>query len=256
MAPTRFQLMSDLHLDQRPGYRVPRPPSAPFLILAGDIGDPCSKEYRAFLGDCASLYERVFLVLGNHEAYGTTVPHAVEAARKACRSADTAGRVTVLDRERFDLGPRLSVVGATLWTHVPAECSGEVACSIADYAHIQGFGVAQSNAYHARDVKWLRGELAAAEADGCRLVVVTHHAPSHIGTSAPQHNGSPLQSAFSTPLDTLLRSPVAVWVHGHTHHSHAQKRDDGTLLVANQLGLPGEDSGFNPHMVIDVEDDA
>jgi len=37
----KFQYMSDLHLEMFPGFRiVPEQVVAPYLILAGDIGDP------------------------------------------------------------------------------------------------------------------------------------------------------------------------------------------------------------------------
>lgn len=67
-----FQILSDLHLEagqQYSSFKIP--PSAPFLILAGDIGRLIDYDaYAAFLAKQTAQFERVFWVLGNHEFYG------------------------------------------------------------------------------------------------------------------------------------------------------------------------------------------
>lgn len=45
---------------------------------------------------------------------------------------------------------------------------------------------------------------------------------------------------------------VALWVHGHTHTS-VDFEMAGTRVVSNQRGYPGEESGFQPSLVIDLE---
>ena len=68
----KFQFVSDLHLET-PGDSEEFFISAvaPYLILGGDIGRLSSCErYLAFLGRQCSSFERVFLVLGNHEFFG------------------------------------------------------------------------------------------------------------------------------------------------------------------------------------------
>ena len=61
------------------------------LLLAGDIGTPSEPEYAAFLADCATLYERVFVVLGNHEAYGSTLLAAADCLRATYRPRRSRG---------------------------------------------------------------------------------------------------------------------------------------------------------------------
>jgi hypothetical protein len=254
-----FQYMSDLHLELFPGYRVGRR-TAPRLVLAGDIGDPVSAEYGDFVADCAAKYELVLVVLGNHEAYGRTWAEAV-AATRATLAARGEGRVVLLDRGRHEFPEEgLRVVGTTLWSHVPPRYAMDVRTFISDFRLIKPvkkddrtatLGLAEYAEMHAADVAWLTAELALAEADGVRLLVVTHHAPSKAGTSAPKNRGGPLDCAFASDLDRLLVPPVAAWIHGHTHFSHQtlRKFDQQTLrkfdqnaegcgvwLVANQRG--------------------
>jgi hypothetical protein len=105
--------------------------------------------------------------------------------------------------------------------------------------------VGQSNALHDVDVAWLRAEIALAEADGYRMLVVTHHAPSLVGTSHPKHAGGALNCAFATDLDALVeRDAVAAWIFGHTHFSTTRGK-----LRSNQRGYadnPDEVLLFDP----------
>lgn len=60
-AVTTFQLTSDLHLEHHDSYpglaALLAPRAAPYLIAAGDIGDPTSSSYAQFLEDASAAYE-------------------------------------------------------------------------------------------------------------------------------------------------------------------------------------------------------
>lgn len=57
--------------------------SAPFLILAGDIGRPIDYDgYLKFIHPQPSQYENVFLVLGTHEFYGLDYEMGLRKARR------------------------------------------------------------------------------------------------------------------------------------------------------------------------------
>ena len=70
----KIQLCSDIHLEygDLSSSDFPRiiEPCAPILILAGDIGNPFEDIYKDFVRYCASLFETVLLLCGNHEYYG------------------------------------------------------------------------------------------------------------------------------------------------------------------------------------------
>lgn len=73
----KFQYFSDIHTEQ---YKAnPKKlkriqefikPCAPYLILAGDIGDPFSDLYNDFLTYLSPLFQYIFIIAGNHEYYG------------------------------------------------------------------------------------------------------------------------------------------------------------------------------------------
>jgi hypothetical protein len=72
----RVQNLSDLHLEVGQQYATfTFPATAPFLLLAGDIGRLIDYDaYRSFLELQVARYKKVFLVLGNHEFYGAELP--------------------------------------------------------------------------------------------------------------------------------------------------------------------------------------
>ena len=101
----------------------------------------------------------------------------------------------------------------------------------------------------ARD--WLRSKLAEPH-DG-PTVVITHHAPTLRSLEGNPHAGTFLDAAFANDWEDLMGADrVALWVHGHTHTS-VDFEVAGTRIVSNQRGYPGEESGFQPSLVIDLE---
>jgi predicted phosphodiesterase len=260
MTEASFQYMSDLHLEMRPGLRInPNDVRAPYLILAGDIGDPGTHEYVNFLTHAAKLYESVFVVLGNHECYGRRMDKAKRLADVACSRAGTGNddnhvdNVFLLNRNRpFAIAKCkngndfIRVLGCTLWSHVPSEAAPEVRSGLSDYRAIQGFGIQTGNNEHESDATWLKNQLLEARSCNVKCIVVTHHAPLMNGTSHPMYESDPdrsLRHAFATDMSSLLKefADVApVWIHGHTHHTHKSvlKCDDGSCVTvaSNQRG--------------------
>ncbi|CEO96931.1 hypothetical protein PBRA_005535 [Plasmodiophora brassicae] len=267
----RFQVVSDLHIETICGHRsLTRDeiedrinaiivPSAPFLILAGDIGCPGSlpgeEHYRWFLGLQSSRFQAVFLIAGNHEYYseisGVTGTYltAPEIHQLIKSIADSFPNVYYLDRKAV-LIDDLRIIGATLWSDIHSEREAQVEACVADYRRIhvpmypgskfpssRPVTVKDTRIWHRYDLKYLRRQVKIAEANNQDVLVVTHHAPVHDGTSHPSHAGSALMSAFSNDLRALLADSPAIklWVFGHTHHCCDMVVHD-TRVYANQHG--------------------
>ena len=74
---TKFQYISDIHLETHHNtskniFEKILKPSAPYLVLCGDIGYPGAELYKPFLEYCSKNFERVFYIAGNHEFYNDT----------------------------------------------------------------------------------------------------------------------------------------------------------------------------------------
>lgn len=102
-------------------------------------------------------------------------------------------------------------------------------------------------AIHNQSVKWLKDSLTSISPE--KKVVVTHTAPSK--HSIPeQYQGEVLNSAFASNLEWLIEKyQPALWVHGHTH-GHADYMIGNTRVLANPKGYPGENSDFEPTLVV------
>jgi len=251
----KLQILSDLHLEMvRPAYvwRIPET-TAELIILAGDIGVGTAG-VRWAVAEAERLGKTAIYVPGNHEYYGERL--SVLAKMKALTQGS---RVHVLDMDALLLdGVRF--LGATLWTDyllfgraLRPEAMERAARSLNDHRLInrpEGFTPAEALERHEAARAWLEAELAS-KWDGA-TVVVTHHAPSALGTHA-KFRDDHLTGAFVSDLEEMMLTySPALWVHGHTHH--CVRYDVGrTHVVANQLGYPHEAATgkFDPCLVLE-----
>jgi hypothetical protein len=136
----------------------------------------------------------------------------------------------------------IRVLGATLWSELPtAEITAAVEDYLSDYQLIyvrRSGGVEQltgatSTQLHRQTVAWLAHEIGQAPG---KIVVLTHHAPTFEGTSAPYFEGRPTTHGFASDLTQLFRPQLRLWGFGHTHFNTDQAHPAGTRVVANQKG--------------------
>ena len=102
----------------------------------------------------------------------------------------------MMNWRRVDINDDVTLLGCTLHSYIPPEAEEGVRDVIKDFRRIEKWTVADHNAEHARDVKWLEDTIreirqtdAQTGAKQRRIVVVTHHAPLTKGTSKPAHEG-------------------------------------------------------------------
>jgi hypothetical protein len=244
--------MSDLHVEFAAFH--PPPVAADVVVLAGDIGVRLGglSWAKATFPDTPVVY-----VPGNHEYYGSAIPHFTEKLRAAALGSG----VHVLDKDAIVLGG-VRFLGATLWTDFGVhgadqrDVAGELArAGMSDFTRIRvspRFSRITPRAMaglHQQARSWLTERLAEDFAGP--TVVITHHAPSLRGV-VPEYRGDPLTAAYASRLDHLLDGRPRAWIFGHTHHS-VDEMIDGTRLVSNQRGYPGEPGvQFDPARVIEV----
>ncbi len=250
----RIRVFSDLHLEFQDW--TPPPVPADLVVLAGDIhvgveGLPWAR--RHFAG------AQLIYVPGNHEFYGGEMEATLEQLRGVAAAHDITlldGDVLAMDGVRF--------LGATLWTDFAlhgadpdaiAQAQADARRGMADYRRIsvRGSGRLQpddTRRIHLRQSAWLAQQLAEPF-DG-PTVVITHHLP-HALSVHPRYEGDRLNPSFASDLSALVRAPVQLWIHGHTHSS-MDYRIDGTRVVCNPRGyLPQEPNAeFDPELVVAV----
>lgn len=250
----KFQIISDLHLEHDHQYaNFNITPTAPFLILAGDTGALADyREYSNFLRRHCSLFAHMYLVLGNHEFHGTSYEEALTQAQRLENETDLSNKVTILHRRRVDIDANVTLLGCTLWSHIPNEAREAVENKVKDYRYIDEWSVDKHNFEHQNDLDWLKRQLQQLhQTEPMRkVVIITHHAPSNHDTSNPKHTSNPWTSAFSTPLlegeagTWTGLSNVKYWIFGHTHWTTSY-RVAGLTLLSNQRGYARGDSSLS-----------
>jgi predicted phosphodiesterase len=248
----RIRVLSDLHLEFA-SWRPP-PAEADCVVLAGDIhvGTEGLQWATQHFPDIPVIY-----VPGNHEYYGGNLPDV----RDAIREEGNRTGIHVLDKDEITIAG-VRFLGATLWTDFALYGSSPESvrramdfadCRMADFSLVQygdygHFRPQHARAIHLEQARWLTERLAQP-ASGA-TVVVTHHLP-HPRSIHPKYRGDPLNVAFVSDLDRLVRAPVALWVHGHTHES-MDYVVNATRVVCNPRGYLPEDpnSAFIPTLVV------
>lgn len=256
--------MSDLHLELNRQYATfDFPVTAPLLLLGGDIGRLVDYDmFLPFLARQTARYDKVFLVLGNHEFYEMTYEAGIEKAMELEREPSLQGKLKVLHRGRWDdEGSSLTILGATLWSRIDENMADTITLRVSDFKQIKNWSVAHHNAAHALDLTYLLTTLTTLADSNRTVLIATHHAPVTKGSSRPEHEDKPWKTAFGTDILTNPHKfkDVACWVFGHTHFTTAFERA-GVRVVANQrgyvLGTGGptlEDTrGFDAERVVEL----
>ncbi|KAF1053525.1 MAG: 3',5'-cyclic adenosine monophosphate phosphodiesterase CpdA [Stenotrophomonas maltophilia] len=246
----RIRVLSDLHHEHFDGARALPAIEADLVVLAGDIHEHLQGLHwaRETFGDTPIVY-----VAGNHEFYNADLPELTQAMRNLARALD----IHFLADDAVELGD-LRILGSTLWTDFGLYGAEREAASLQlaqsempDFQCIDHFTApftaALSQSLCRASCEWLEQRLSEPFAG--RTLVVSHHAPSE--RSIPEaFRGDALSPAFASNLDALVQR-CDLWIHGHVHQRQDYRLGQARVL-ANPGGYPGEDSGFDPCLVIDL----
>jgi len=249
----KIRVLSDLHLESEEPELIPHA-SADLVVLAGDIHN-----HAVGLRWAAETFDDevpVIYVPGNHEYYDGEFGALEAAMHDAAGSVDNVHFLN--NAALVDPAGEWRVLGTTLWTDFalygadetalnesieaarrvmldfrgliqvawPATASADAAAAPRD------FTPADSLALHAHARAWLEAELAKPFAG--KTIVVTHHAPHRLSL-AERYANDRVSAGFINDLSMLVRKPVALWVHGHTHTSF-DYTVNGTRVVCNPRG--------------------
>ncbi|HGL4260267.1 metallophosphoesterase [Burkholderia dolosa] len=252
----KVRVLSDLHLESNQPDAIAHA-DADLVVLAGDIHNHA--EGLRWAAETFDPAVPVIYVPGNHEYYNGEFGALETAMRDAARAID---HVHYLNNDVYvDPQRRFRVLGTTLWADFTLFGADDASVARAidaaqrvmlDFKGLiqvtwphdavlhratgkaeRDFTPADAISLHRQSRAWLEAQLAAPFAG--RTIVVTHHAP-HVRSLAPRYAQDAASAGFVTALPTLVRPPVDLWIHGHTHTSFDYVADGGTRVVCNPRG--------------------
>lgn len=239
-----FDIISDLHLEHRNADQYPKlTPTAPILILAGDIGWP--EHLRAFFSSICSLYDYIIYVPGNHEYYDKN-SHKTEIDTKIVGIVNEYENIVFLNNECIELcGMRF--VGSTLWSH-PATSIG-----LNDFKHIQiknSYGIKHPIdldifwEWNKQALDYLRNNVHENDVVITHFMPQTHEALAASGFKSKYPKNDTATHYYGNEGLNDVFAKAALWVSGHTHESF-DVEFHSTRWVCEPLGYPQENEKKN-----------
>lgn len=247
-----IRVMSDLHIEFFDFQPTEMPVDV--VVLAGDV---LTEHYGLRWAREKFPSTPIVYVMGNHEYYDAHHEQVLERSRKD--AAKLGIHLLECDQVVID-GVRF--LGTTLWTDfeieeplLPRSIAFRYANgSMSDFSLIRYRGgmlsAEATREFHRESRRWLTEKLA--EPFNGKTVVVTHHLPHKFSIDRQFHR-HPLNPAFASDLSALVRPPVSLWIHGHTHCS-CDYEVEGTRVLCNPRGYGPSDlnDAFNERLVVEV----
>lgn len=236
-----LQIVSDIHINYDGKTNIPDIsdyiiPTAPILILAGDIGSFYNlPQLVGFLEKTCEEFDYVIFVPGNHEYYMRpeySERHTPEFL--LARFRDATGhlpKLHILTRNSIRFGNELCIAGCTLWS--------KPTIPVNKYrVKIYGINTDLFSDMHATDLKYIKGMVRYCKTKNLKLVVVTHYCPTY-DVLFGSGRYDKYRSLYVSNLDVMLnRDDIHTWICGHTHKNFDMLSSGGTRVVSNQHGTP------------------
>ncbi len=244
----QLQLISDIHLEfnqQKSTYFIT--PVCKYLVIAGDLGHPIHSHYKEFLDDVSQQFEKIFLILGNHEYYGRESMNNILI--KVQELVKNYNNIILLNNDEYILDDYV-ILGTTLWSDVSTNPLVKYAINDYKYIYINDPHLTFITPKHVtnlfkENVDWLTNKIQKYKDK--KIIVLSHHLPS-FQLIAEQYKNNDYNQAYASDLEYLMND-VTCWLFGHTH-TYIEKKINGCLCVANPVGYPDENVHYKDKVIV------
>jgi hypothetical protein len=230
----RIQYVSDLHLECYSKFYLNKlvKPAAPYLALAGDIGNPSCPMWVPFFDYVSKNWERVFYVTGTKE-YSATIPFNKQHSiiKTTLRPYPNVSLLDATNPSFYFPKENVTMIGSTLWSYKKGD----------EY----------TNTLHSLDKARLETYINFWTYQKANIVMLTHHMPSYklIGSRFKENYDNAL---YASNCESLITPQVKAWIYGRTHNVSNIVLDT-TLAVVNARGYPLEQvPGFTTEAFIEL----
>tara|TARA_B100000686_G_scaffold337707_1_gene409186 strand:- start:1988 stop:2749 length:762 start_codon:yes stop_codon:yes gene_type:complete len=250
----QIQIASDLHIEyyKEDDIDISKfiKPSAPILILAGDIGNLYRKtQLENFLKNVCKEFKAVIYVPGNHEYYKRSDHQPIPFYKLNFILTDIERLIEnlyILRQDCIQINDTY-FVGCTLWSKYQLPILPKF------IVRIKGFNKDFYNNLYYRDVTYIKKMMHYCKKNDGKLVVITHHVPTY-NIDYKQKKLDKYKSLYFSNLDYLMKSEnMSTWICGHIHYNFDKMTFGGVRLVSNQKGKPKDNiQDYSSEFVINV----
>jgi len=252
----KFQLISDLHLEyykSLPDINKIITPSAPNLILAGDICFAKHKNFILFFKQISSMFENIIYVLGNHEYYNKIEDgfHSIAEIEIYIKNKlKHLQNVHILQNNFIDLSG-VVVIGCTLWSYLSKkDMVGDICILPNDFIKFRNklrLKSSITNNIHLEHKKYLTDILEGFEEH--KKLVITHFLPSKKCID-PKFKFDTFNKSYYSNCDDIVEK-ADIWCAGHTH-KFMIKNINGTPVYINPVGYLWEESNYKKNLTFEI----
>ena len=252
-----IQIVSDIHLEFLESFPIIERKSK-YLILAGDIGRMCNKNYKAFINYCSQTWLQTIVILGNHEFY-----HNMKTYNKLLNEYidffSQFDNVTLLEKEKIMLED-WEIIGLTMWGYIRPVHENMLNSSKHIKKHIikdniiitSPIGNDGINKLYGKSLEWLLNNYDSNK----KTIIITHYPLTHDNISMPEYENQSreIRDAFATDIIFKNTAPL-ICISGHTHLSYDFIKNN-VRYISNQMGYQKEfiagKTKFNPDRVYTI----
>ena len=260
----RIQYCSDLHLElwQKTTFDETLEPTAPYLVLCGDIAILNCVNLRAFLEYVSERWKMIFWIPGNSEMWDTSKSEEV-SLQKMREICSPYRNIKILYKSSYLLkdnesNEKLLVVGLSLWHKLRDEKTM--------LHHSKNFYIKpipppiESKIFaqaHKEQVEYLEYVIKNSEIP---LLICSYYAP-FTWCYEEDWIQEPSSALIDRELEKLITFPVISWIIGHCHLPIEYKRryfltngiDGSVLFVSNPRGKPNQNPYYRKECVINLQ---
>jgi predicted MPP superfamily phosphohydrolase len=240
----RFQIASDLHLEiSKVDFNELLNPTAKYLILAGDIGNPSKIHYREFIEYCSKNWKMIFLITGNHEYYLNSINETHEYILDIIIDFQN---VKFLNNSSYNLNNKIMLYGCTLWSNIINDEKDIIYRTLNDFRYIKNMTINNYLKLHNEHVNNLKEFI---EKD-YTSIIITHHLPTY-KLIHDKYKNSNINSVFCSDLEYLMKDNIKYWICGHSHSSMSVEINNCKCLL-NPRGYYNENQEYKNDYVIKI----
>lgn len=227
-----YQIISDIHLelwsDKHIKFTDIITPVTKNVIVAGDIGCPFEDIYLEFITYLSFVFEKVYIIIGNHEYYYSDYNSTLKQVKSICLKA--GDNVYFLDNDCVEINENLVIIGSTLWSDISKHNFYDI------YKDNLSFSFDEYKRLFYKSFDFLKNKIEEYKRKKFKIIVVTHYVPTNnIRFQHPRYKFTTLQDCFISNTNLIETLEPDFWIFGHTHYSF----DDfigSTRVICNPVG--------------------